>query len=75
MNVLLKYTMKEIWYLSQKYKYHITAPVAVIFLQEGNDIVSANGTFMFGEEFINLTEEGISELFEGLYKTVRKVEG
>ena len=46
-----------------------------MFLQEGNDIVSANGTFMFGEEFINLTEEGISELFEGLYKTVRKVEG
>lgn len=57
------------------YVYENTAPVAVMFLQEGNDIVSANGTFMFGEEFINLTEEGISELFEGLYKTVRKVEG
>lgn len=57
------------------YVYENTAPVAVMFIQEGNDIVSANGTFMFGEEFINLTEESISELFEGLYKTVRKVEG
>ena len=56
------------------YVYENTAPVAVIFLQEGNDIVSANGTFMFGEEFINLTEEGISELFEGLYETIKKVE-
>ena len=56
------------------YVYENTAPVAVMFLQEGNDIVSANGTFIFGEEFINLTEESISELFEGLYKTVRKAE-
>ena len=56
------------------YLYENTAPVAVIFLQEGNDIVSANGTFMFGEEFINLTEESISELFEGLYETIKKVE-
>ena len=56
------------------YVYENTAPVAVIFLQEGNDIVSANGTFMFGEEFINLTEESISELFEGLYETIKKVE-
>ena len=56
------------------YVYENTAPIAVMFLQEGNDIVSANGTFMFGEEFINLTEESISELFEGLYKTVRKAE-
>lgn len=29
---------------------------------------------MFGEEFINLTEESISELFEGLYETIKKVE-
>ena len=56
------------------YVYENTAPVAVIFLQEGNDIVSANGTFMFGEEFINLTEESISELFEGLYETIKKVD-
>ena len=56
------------------YVYENTAPVAVIFLQEGNDIVSANGTFMFGEEFRNLTEESISELFEGLYETIKKVE-
>lgn len=56
------------------YVYENTAPVAVTFLQEGNDIVSANGTFMFGEEFINLTEESISELFEGLYETIKKVE-
>ena len=56
------------------YVYENTAPVAVIFLQEGNDIVSANGTFMFGEEFINLTEESISDLFEGLYETIKKVD-
>ena len=52
----------------------MTLPVAVIFLQEGNDIVSANGTFMFGEELANLTKESISQLFEGLYVTVREVE-
>ena len=56
------------------YVYENTAPVAVVFSQEGNDIVSANGTFMFGEEFRNLTEESISELFEGLYVTVSEVE-
>lgn len=56
------------------YVYENTAPVAVIFLQEGNDIVSANGTFMFGEELTNMTEESISQLFEGLYETVQKVE-
>ena len=56
------------------YVYENTAPVAVMFLQEGNDIVSANGTFMFGEEFINLTEESISDLFEGLYETIKKVD-
>ena len=56
------------------YVYENTAPVAVMFSQEGNDIVSANGTFMFGEEFRNLTEESISELFEGLYVTVSEVE-
>lgn len=48
--------------------------MAVIFLQEGNDIVSANGTFLFGEELTNLTEESISQLFEGLYVTVQEVE-
>ena len=48
--------------------------MAVIFLQEGNEIVSANGTFMFGKEFRNLTEESISELFEGLYEAVSEVE-
>ena len=56
------------------YLYENTAPAAVMFSQEGNDIVSANGTFMFGEEFINLTEESISELFEGLYVTLSEVE-
>ena len=56
------------------YVYENTAPVAVIFLQEGNDIVSANGTFLFAEELTNLTEESISQLFEGLYVTVQKVE-
>ena len=56
------------------YIYENTAPVAVIFLQEGNDIVSANGTFMFGEEYTNLTEDNILQLFEGLYETVREVE-
>lgn len=56
------------------YVYENTAPVAVIFLKEGNDIVSANGTFMFGEELANLTKESISQLFEGLYVTVREVE-
>ena len=56
------------------YVYENTAPVAVVFLQEGNDIVSANGTFMFGEELMNLTEKSISQLFEGLYVTVREVE-
>ena len=56
------------------YVYENTAPVAVIFLQEGNDIVSANGTFLFGEELTNLTEESISQLFEGLYVTVQEVE-
>ena len=56
------------------YVYENTAPVAVMFSQEGNDIVSANGTFMFGEEFRNLTEESISELFEGLYETIKKVD-
>ena len=56
------------------YVYENTAPVAVVFLQEGDDIVSANGTFMFGEELMNLTEESISQLFEGLYVTVQKVE-
>lgn len=55
------------------YVYENTAPVAVVFLQEGNDIVSANGTFMFGEELMNLTEESISQLFEGLYVTVQQV--
>ena len=49
-------------------------PVAISFLQEGNDIVSANGTFMFGEELMNLTEETILQLFEGTYVTVQKVE-
>lgn len=56
------------------YVYENTAPVAVIFLQEGNDIVSANGTFLFGEEYANLTEDNILQLFEGLYETVREVE-
>ena len=56
------------------YVYENTAPVAITFLQEGNDIVSANGTFMFGEELINLTEETILQLFEGTYVTVQKVE-
>ena len=56
------------------YVYENTAPVAVIFLKEGNDIVSANGTFMFGEELANLTKESISQLFEGLHVTVREVE-
>ena len=56
------------------YVYENTAPVAVVFLQEGNDIVSANGTFMFGEELMNLTEENILQLFEGTYVTVQKVE-
>ena len=56
------------------YVYENTAPVAVIFLQEGNDIVSANGTFLFAEELTNLTEESISQLFEGLYVTVQEVE-
>ena len=56
------------------YVYENTAPVAVVFLQEGNDIVSANGTFMFGEELMNLTEESISQLLEGLYVTVQEVE-
>ena len=56
------------------YVYENTAPVAVVFLQEGNDIVSANGTFMFGEELMNLTEESISQLFEGLYVTVQQVD-
>lgn len=56
------------------YVYENTAPVAVVFLQEGNDIVSANGTFMFGEELMNLTEESISRLFEGTYMTVQKIE-
>lgn len=55
------------------YVYENTAPVAITFLQEGNDIVSANGTFMFGEELMNLTEESISQLFEGLYVTVQQV--
>lgn len=55
------------------YVYENTAPVAVVFLQEGDDIVSANGTFMFGEELMNLTEESISQLFEGLYVTVQQV--
>ena len=56
------------------YVYENTAPVAITFLQEGNDIVSANGTFMFGEELMNLTEESILQLFEGTYVTVQKVE-
>lgn len=56
------------------YVYENTAPVAVVFLQEGDDIVSANGTFMFGEELMNLTEESISRLFEGTYMTVQKIE-
>lgn len=56
------------------YVYENTAPVAITFLQEGNDIVSANGTFMFGEELMNLTEETILQLFEGTYVTVQKVE-
>ena len=56
------------------YVYENTAPVAITFLQEGNDIVSANGTFLFGEELTNLTEESISQLFEGLYVTVQEVE-
>ena len=56
------------------YVYENTAPVAITFLQEGNDIVSANGTFMFGEELVNLTEETILQLFEGTYVTVQKVE-
>ena len=56
------------------YVYENTAPVAITFLQEGNDIVSANGTFMFGEELINLTEETILQLFEGTYVTIQKVE-
>ncbi len=56
------------------YVYEKTAPVAVMFLQEGNDIVSANGTFMFGEEYTNLTEDNILQLFEGVYETVREVE-
>ena len=56
------------------YVYENTAPVAITFLQEGNDIVSANGTFMFGEELMNLTEENILQLFEGTYVTVQKVE-
>ena len=55
------------------YVYENAAPVAVIFLQEGNDIVSANGTFMFGEEYTNLTEDNILQLFEGLYETVREL--
>lgn len=56
------------------YVYENTAPVAIIFLREGNNIVSANGTFMFGEEYINLTEDNILQLFEGLYETVQEVE-
>ena len=56
------------------YVYENTAPVAITFLQEGNDIVSANGTFLFGEELVNLTEETILQLFEGTYVTVQKVE-
>lgn len=56
------------------YVYENTAPVAVVFLQEGNDIVSANGTFMFGEKLMNLTEETILQLFEGTYVTVQIVE-
>ena len=56
------------------YVYENTAPVAITFLQEGNDIVSANGTFLFGEELMNLTEETILQLFEGTYVTVQKVE-
>lgn len=56
------------------YVYENTAPVAITFLQEGNDIVSANGTFMFGEELMNLTKESISQLLEGLYVTVQEVE-
>ena len=56
------------------YIYENTSPIAVIFLQEGNDIVSANGTFMFGEEYTNFTEDNILQLFEGLYETVREVE-
>lgn len=56
------------------YVYENTAPVAVVFLQEGNDIVSANGSFLFGEELVNLTEETILQLFEGTYVTVQKVE-
>lgn len=55
------------------YVYENTAPVAVIFLKEGNDIVSANGTFLLGEELTNLTEESISQLFEGLYVAVQEV--
>ena len=56
------------------YVYENTAPVAVVFLQEGNDIVSANGTFMFGDEYANLTENNILQLFEGLYEKVGVVE-
>ena len=56
------------------YVYENTAPVAVIFLKEGNDIVSANGTFLLGEELTNLKKESISQLFEGLYVTVQEVE-
>lgn len=56
------------------YVYENTAPVAITFLQEGNDIVSGNGTFLFGEELMNLTKESISQLLEGLYVTVQEVE-
>ena len=56
------------------YVYENTAPVAVIFLKEGNDIVSANGTFLLGEELTNLTKESITQLFEGLYVAVQEVE-
>ena len=56
------------------YVYENAAPVAITFLREGNDIISANGSFLIGEELKELNAESIAMLFEEMNATIRNIE-
>lgn len=56
------------------YVYDDAAPIAITFLKESDDIVSANGSFLISDELKALDAESITMLFEEMDVTVRNIE-
>ena len=56
------------------YVYDDAAPIAITFLKESDDIVSANGSFLISDELKALDAESITMLFEEMNVTVRNIE-